>query len=224
VVSGRAAEVVLYVVTMLLSTTVHEYSHAVAADRLGDDTPRRQGRLTLSPLEHYDVWGTFVIPIVAGLAGGVPFIGWARPVETNPGRYHRGVSMRAGERIVAFAGPLSNLVLAVVSAGLLGLLVREGGRFDLSAGTGDALGTLLAAMVTVNLGLFIFNLLPIPPLDGARLLPRSMDELQQAIAPYSFMILLVIVAIPGFRTAVFWPVAVLGSWLAACFGLTPGIS
>src|SRR6185369_9563533 len=99
-VNGRFASVgrdlVLYLVTMLISLTIHEYSHAVVADTLGDDTPRRQGRLTLSPLEHYDIWGTFLIPTIGILVGGLPFIGWARPVETNPSRYTRRISMRNG--------------------------------------------------------------------------------------------------------------------------------
>jgi Zn-dependent protease len=193
------------------------------AVRLGDDTPRRDGRLTLSPLAHYDVWGTFLIPIIAIVAGGIPFIGWARPVETNPGNYTRRLSMRNGHRLVASAGPLSNLLLAVVCMTCLTLLVKSGHLGD-GAGTGGALAFLLVAMVQVNLGLCVLNLLPLPPLDGARLLPRSLDGVQAAIAPYSFLIMLLVLNIPGLSRVLFWPVGVLGALLQALFGLNVGLA
>jgi Zn-dependent protease len=221
--SDIGKRLVLYLVTMLLSLTVHEFAHAFVAVRLGDDTPRRDGRLTLSPLAHYDVWGTFLIPVIAIVAGGVPFIGWARPVETNPGNYTRRLSMRTGHRLVASAGPLSNLLLALVCMGALTLLVRSGSLGD-GAGTGGAFGFLLVAMVQVNLGLCVLNLLPLPPLDGARLLPRRFDGFQAAIAPYSFFIMLVVLNVPGLSRVLFWPVGVLGALLQALFGLNVGLA
>lgn len=221
---GKAANIAkilaLNLVTMLISLTIHEFSHAVVADKLGDDTPRRQGRLTLSPLEHYDIWGTFLIPTIGILVGGgISFIGWARPVETNPQRYTRRISMRNGHRLVAVAGPLSNLVLAVFAMSLLALLAR----FDPMAlrqptGLSGSAAVLLSALVAVNLGLFVFNLLPLPPFDGSRLLPRSMDDFQRAIAPYSFFIVLVVLNIAQFRRLLFWPVLVLLGLLQTTFG------
>jgi Zn-dependent protease len=216
-------KLVLYLVTMLLSLTVHEFSHAFVADRLGDDTPRRQGRLTLSPLAHYDVWGTFLIPIIAIIAGGIPFIGWARPVETTPGKYSRRLSMRNGHRLVASAGPLSNLLLAVVSMGLLTVLIRSGVLTE-GGGTPGALALLLYSFVQVNLGLCVLNFLPFPPLDGARLLPKSLDGFQAAIAPYSFLIVLVVLNFGAFRRILFWPVEILGAALQAVFGLDVGLA
>jgi Zn-dependent protease len=208
---------------MLISLTIHEYSHAVVADKLGDDTPRRQGRLTLSPLEHYDVWGTFLIPIIGILVSGISFIGWARPVETNPSRYTRRISMRNGHRLVAVAGPMSNLLLAFLSATLLTLMMRFTPPELLSrAGVWHSLGELLKALVFVNLGLFVFNLLPLPPFDGSRLLPQSLDEFQRAIAPYSFFIVLVLLNVRQFRTLLFWPVALLGDFLQTTFGISLG--
>jgi Zn-dependent protease len=221
--SDIGRRLVLYLVTMLLSLTVHEFAHAFVAVRLGDDTPRRDGRLTLSPLAHYDIWGTFLIPIIAIVAGGIPFIGWARPVETNPGNYTRRLSMRNGHRLVASAGPLSNLLLAIVCMTGLTLLVKSG-SLGVGAGTGGAFAFLLVAMVQVNLGLCVLNLLPLPPLDGARLLPRSLDGFQAAIAPYSFLIMLVVLNIPGFSRVLFWPVGVLAALLQALFGLNVGIA
>jgi Zn-dependent protease len=227
-VDGRFAhlgkDLVLYLVTMLLSLTVHEYAHARVATRLGDDTPLRQGRLTLSPLAHYDIWGTFLIPVIAILAGGIPFIGWARPVETNPGKYTRRFSMRNGHRMVAVAGPLSNLLLAVLSMGVLSLIVRTHVAAALHGGTASATVVLLIAMVQVNLGLCVLNFLPLPPLDGSRLLPTSMDDLQRAIAPYSFFIMMVVLNVRFLRQVFFFPVGLLGAALQRLFGLDMGLA
>ncbi len=185
-------QIVLNLVPMVLSLSVHEFSHALVADRLGDDTPRRQGRLTLSPLEHYDVFGTFLVPIAATVFGGYAFIGWARPVEFSPLNLTRRFSMRTGSMLVAVAGPLSNLVLAVISIALLALISHLSQDMLFAEDGRGALVYLLRAMFVVNVGLCIFNLLPLPPLDGSRLLPRSLDSLQEMIAPMSFLILLLI--------------------------------
>jgi Zn-dependent protease len=216
-ISDLGKQLVLYLVTMLLSLSVHEFAHAFVANSLGDDTPRRQGRLTLSPLAHYDIWGTFLIPVLAIMAGGIPFIGWARPVQTNPEKYTRRLSMRNGHRLVASAGPLSNLLLAVLSVGLLTLLLRTDSIGH--NGTADAFGTLLLAMTQVNIGLCVLNFIPLPPLDGSRLLPSSLDDFQRTIAPYSFFIMLVILNVGQLRRLFFWPVGLLGAALQAVFGL-----
>src|SRR5689334_23219884 len=97
-----------YLIPLILSLTVHEWAHAYSAFRLGDDTASRQGRLTLNPIPHIDPIGTILCPLL-----GIPF-GWAKPVPVNPLRFNRGVSMRTGMMITAAAGPLSNLVLAVL--------------------------------------------------------------------------------------------------------------
>lgn len=229
--NGRLSEtgkdIVLYLVTMLLSLTVHEFAHAFVADRLGDDTPRRQGRLTLSPLAHYDIWGTILIPVIAILAGGIPFIGWARPVETNPSRYTRRLSQRNGHRLVASAGPLSNLLLATLCMGALSLLIHlHHGHVHaiFQSGTTNALAFLLRALVQVNIGLFVLNLLPLPPLDGSRLLPSSLDHLQRTIAPYSFFIMMIILNVQALRTVFYWPVGLVGAALQAVFGLNVGLA
>lgn len=224
---GRLAEqgrfLVLYLVTTLLSLTVHEFAHALVADRLGDDTPRRQGRLTLSPLAHYDPIGTFLIPMISVVAGGVPFLAWARPVETNPGNYTRKISMRNGHRLVAAAGPLSNLLLATVSMGLVVWLLRSPMAFATHAGTASALAVFLHSMVTLNVGLCVLNFIPIPPLDGSRLLPRSLDSFQEAIAPFSFLILMGILSVRPLRDVLFLPVGLIHSGLATLFGVPEGL-
>jgi Zn-dependent protease len=190
---------VMYLVPMILSLSVHEYAHAWMAWRLGDDTAARQGRLTLNPLSHMDPFGTLLIPGLNVLLGGFALIGWAKPVPVSPVRFHRKVTMRMGMILTAAAGPLSNLILAIVSIGVAALLIR----FAPGLLVGDkptGLIKLLQAMFILNIGLFIFNLLPLPPLDGSRLLPRSMDAFVTSVAPYSFILLLVVINIPLLRT------------------------
>jgi Zn-dependent protease len=215
-----ARALALNLITMVLSLSVHEYAHAFVADRLGDDTPRRQGRLTLSPLEHYDVFGTFLIPIVATILGGFAMIGWARPVETTPSKYDRRVSMRRGTMLVALAGPLANLLLAVLA--IVALSVLDGVE-PAMATRRDSVGAFvnfLQAMFLVNIGLLVFNLIPLPPLDGARLLPRSLDGFQQTVAPFSFFIILMILNVPILRNLFVGPVVIVGAFLQVAFGVT----
>jgi Zn-dependent protease len=192
--------VALDLLVMVLSLTVHECSHAWVAYRLGDDTAERQGRLSLSPATHVDPIGTLLIPALnIVLAGGFGFIGWARPTPVTPSRFRPTVPMRTGMALVAAAGPVSNLLLALVALGLFAIFRRaDVGLWD-AAGRQTGVAALLAAMFQINVGLMVFNFLPIPPLDGSRLLPRSMDGLKEAIAPYSFVLLLVIINVAVLR-------------------------
>lgn len=200
---------------MVLSLSVHEFSHAFAADRLGDPTPRRQGRLTLSPLAHYDVFGTFIIPIVATLLSGFALIGWARPVEFVPSNLTRRLTMRQGSAVVALAGPLSNLVLSAMSVAALATISSY--RPEWLDGTG--LRELLHVMAILNIGLFIFNLFPLPPLDGSYLLPRRFDEFKANIAPYSFLLILILLNIGPIREYLFMlPTFMIRDLLGAVFG------
>jgi Zn-dependent protease len=187
----------LDLLVMVLSLSVHECAHAWVAYRLGDDTAERQGRLSLSPVTHIDPIGSLLVPALnVILAGGFGFIGWARPTPVTPSRFRPSVPMRAGMALVAAAGPMSNLVLALISLGLFAIFKRaDVGLWD-AEGRATGVAALLSAMFQINVSLMVFNFLPIPPLDGSRLLPRSMDELKEAMAPYSIVVLLLIINIP----------------------------
>jgi Zn-dependent protease len=186
----------LDLLVMVLSLTVHECAHAWVAYRLGDDTAERQGRLSLSPVTHIDPVGTILIPAMNLILAGFGFIGWARPTPVTPSKFRRSVPMGVGMALVAAAGPFSNLLLALIAIGLFAIFKRADiGLWD-AAGHATGVSALLAAMFQINVGLLVFNFLPIPPLDGSRLLPRSLDDFQAAIAPYSFVLLLLVINVP----------------------------
>jgi len=169
----------------ILSLSIHEFAHAWSAAKLGDDTAAREGRLTLNPLAHIDLFGTILLPLL-----GVPF-GWAKPVPVNPARFRRDVSMGGGMAITAAAGPLSNVVLAALSAVLLGLALR----FAPDQVDVDSAGRfLLISMVRLNVGLAIFNMIPLPPLDGSRvvawLLPTRLQQQWHALEQFAPFLLI----------------------------------
>lgn len=155
---------------IIIGITFHEFSHALAADKLGDDTPRRQGRLSLNPIDHLDPIG-FVLLIIAGF-------GWGKPVQTNPRNYSRKISMEKGEAIVALAGPVMNFIVAGVLTLISYLITRFTGEaiiYTIYGGMvlGSALQILLIVIkfaITINITLGLFNLIPLPPLDGSKII------------------------------------------------------
>jgi Zn-dependent protease len=152
-------------IPLVLSLTVHEFAHAWSAARLGDDTAKRAGRLTLNPLVHIDLIGTVLLPLL-----GIPF-GWAKPVPVDPSRFRRTIRMSTGMMITAAAGPLSNVVLAVLCTVLYGLALRFYPQFAMQ---GSGSRELLLIMIQLNVALAVFNMIPIPPLDGSRVLDGLM--------------------------------------------------
>jgi Zn-dependent protease len=182
-------------VPLLLSLTVHEWAHARAAMSLGDYTAEEQGRCTLLPFPHIDIVGTVILPLL-----GVPF-GWAKPVPVNPLRFTRAATMRRGMMLTSIAGPLANAGLALTSVLLLVVMVR------LIPGIATAvpeLRRLLVIMVKLNVVLALFNLLPIPPLDGSRvadyLMPASLRPHWESVygaGPYMLIGLVLFLSVSG---------------------------
>lgn len=147
---------------ILIAITFHEFAHAFAADKLGDSTPRNQGRLTLNPLKHIDPIG-FALLIVAGF-------GWGKPVEVNPRYFNRKIKMTKAEAIVAFAGPFMNFILAVLSTIIFACLLKFNLLANLPAKTAWLILIFVIELILINVGLGLFNLIPLPPLDGFKIL------------------------------------------------------
>jgi Zn-dependent protease len=186
---------VLRFIILVLSLSMHEWGHAFVADKLGDDTPRAQGRVTMFPLAHIDVIGTLIIPAMGALGffGNFAMIGWAKPVYTNPSNFRRGMFDQA---LVTIAGPGVNVMLALIAT--------------LGAAAAAHLNSIPFAefcqlVIVVNVALAIFNLLPIPPLDGSKFLMYwfgMSEETYARFAMYGGFVLLVLINIPGFRALV----------------------
>jgi Zn-dependent protease len=151
----------VWLAALWLSLAVHEWAHAWSAWRLGDDTAARLGRKTLDPLAHVDPVGTLLLPLL-----GVPF-GWAKPVPINPARFHRGVTLRGGIALTAAAGPAANLALALAAVAVLVALAAIAPAW---AAPGTAPRALFETIAAINLSLAIVNAVPVPPLDGSRVL------------------------------------------------------
>jgi Zn-dependent protease len=189
--SGRLFEVAIVLAVMLLvAFPVHEFAHALAATRLGDSTPRLMGRLTLDPRAHFDPAGATILAVSMIIGFG---IGWAKPTPYNPMNLQGG---RWGEAIIAVAGPISNLVIAIAAAIPLRYIYGTGMDVPFLAG-------VLQLLVTINLLLMVFNLIPIPPLDGSKVLYAFLDQrtawqTRAFLEQYGLFILLAAMFLPIF--------------------------
>lgn len=146
---------------VLIAITFHEFAHAFAADKLGDDTARKQGRLNLNPLSHIDPIGMIML-IFAGF-------GWGKPVEIDPRNFNRNIKMPVAEAIVAAAGPIMNFILAIIF-GVIYVSVMKFAPMFIFTQVGGIVIILLRVCISINIGLGIFNLIPLPPLDGSKIL------------------------------------------------------
>lgn len=172
------------IAVLILSVMLHEISHGYAAYILGDSTAKYAGRLSLNPLKHLDIFGSVILPAVTYLAGGF-ILGWAKPVPFNPFNLK---NQKWGPAIVGLAGPLANLLIVGVFAGI----IRAGGQLSFLP---LSVFQLSAAICLLNLQLAVFNLIPVPPLDGSKLLfaflPYRWQKVQFILERYSFVFILI---------------------------------
>ena len=208
------ADLVLALPILLFSVVVHEYAHAWAALREGDDTASALGRLTLNPLPHIDPVMSLLFPLglywVTSLAGHPFTFGAAKPVPIDPRKFRR---FRRGDIVVSSAGIVANLGLAVACAALFALAGVAGSAAEPLAGILGVLQRMLVFGITLNFTLAIFNVLPIPPLDGshlaAHLLPSSWQARYWRLARYGAVVILAAFLVPGLWNVVLWPVEAL---------------
>lgn len=209
-------QLLIYLAVLVFAISAHEAAHAWMSDRFGDDTARLLGRVTLNPVAHTDPVGTLLFPImgfifgmIGGAVGSIPLIGWGKPTPVNPSRWR---NKKLANVMVSSAGIIANLIIAVVSFIIYKVLLMSGA---LSAGGalgafGEPAEMLLRMMLFLNVSLAVFNLLPIPPLDGSKILstflPESVQPAFNAIEQYGFMILMVIIYF-GVLRVIFAPVA-----------------
>ena len=180
-------ETIFFVIILVISVIVHEVAHGYAALALGDQTAKRAGRLTLNPLPHIDLFGSIILPFIMSLLPGGIIFGWAKPVPFNP------YNLRAGQwgpALVAIAGPLSNLAIAL----LFGLAVRFA---DILSITSAPVLGLMQMIVLLNIVLAVFNLIPVPPLDGSKILfaliPARYRQIEEVLERYQLIFLLVVI-------------------------------
>ncbi len=220
-------QAILVVIPLILSLTVHEYCHAGAAYLLNDNTAARMGRLTLNPIPHIDPIGTLILPIMGALTGGFLF-GWAKPVPVQPYNFTRSISMRKGMLLVSLAGPASNLVLAFLASLLVFMLIQTGlvdktgfvkvifGQAEEGHTLANAAIELLKIFIHLNVILAFFNMIPVPPLDGSKILsgilPYKYGHYMETLERYGFLILIALL-MTGALNILFYPARLLSNFL-----------
>lgn len=182
-------EILLSVPGVLIGLVFHEFAHALMADKLGDKTPRYQGRITLSPMAHLDPIGLILI-LIAGF-------GWAKPVQINPRNLK---SPRRDDALISLAGPLANFIIAIFFAIILKILIITNTASSFAPNVWENLVGIIDSAVAINIVLGIFNLLPIPPLDGSHILEDLTDigrfQFYNMLRQYSTIILMLIIVTP----------------------------
>jgi len=203
----------LYFIVLVCSLCLHEWAHAFAADKLGDDTPRLQGRVTLNPVAHMDLFGTVIFPLVCiFLLGGGFLFGWGKPVLVNSSNFK---NRRRDDTLVTLAGPGMNLLIAVVAAVVGGLLYRHEPRS----------AELVILVIGLNVTLCVFNMIPLPPLDGGQVLRHAIrmnDETYLRISQWSFFVLLIAIWLPPVRWLIITVMGLVAAPIFALFQLLAG--
>lgn len=200
-------------VVLLLAISAHEAAHAWMSNRFGDDTARLLGRITLNPVAHIDPIGTLLIPVVSFLLGAmggsaarIPLIGWGKPTPVNPLRWR---NKDLANVMVSAAGIMANLFIAICAFTIFKVLLMTGSFYSIPESLQEPVGIFLEYLLTMNVSLAVFNLLPFPPLDGSKILetflPNSMQPLLRLFERYGFVILMLLIYV-GFFRAIITPI------------------
>lgn len=216
---GFGAELIgrllIYMVVLVLAISAHEAAHAWMSWKFGDDTAYMLGRVTLNPVSHTDPIGTLLIPAVSFILGAIgsslaaiPLIGWGKPTPVNPRNW---TNYKTANVMVSIAGILANLILAMIGFVIAKVLIFNG-TFeprDFIVGSDNAVAILLGYLLTLNVSLAVFNLLPFPPLDGSKVLstflPESFQPIWELMEQYGFMILIILIYI-GVFSIIMYPI------------------
>ena len=207
-------EGLLYYILLVVSLSIHEWAHAYSADKLGDPTPASQGRVTLNPLAHMDLVGTVIFPLMSiFVLPGNFFFGWGKPVMVNISYFRHRVR---DDILTTLAGPGSNLALALLAAVIGGLLCRF---------VDATLSPLVITFIGLNVVLAVFNLIPLPPLDGSHVLRHAIgmsEETFYGIARWSFLILIVAINLPPVQAVLGFVIALVASPFVLLFNALAG--
>lgn len=202
------SHLVIYMVVLLLAISCHEAGHAWMSYRFGDDTAYMLGRVTLNPVSHTDPIGTLLIPIISfilgslgGALGSIPLIGWGKPTPVNPRKW---TNYKLANVMVSIAGVLANFILLVIGIIAAKIMMSQGfGIMEFFGRSTNPVSILVGNMMMLNLSLFVFNLLPFPPLDGSKILstflPPSFEPIFSVLEQYGFLILMFLIYIGVFR-------------------------
>lgn len=210
--ANLVGHLVIYMVVLLLAISAHEAGHAWMSYKFGDDTAYMLGRVTLNPVAHTDPIGTLLIPIVAfilgtvgGALGSIPLIGWGKPTPVNPRKWER---YKLANVMVSIAGVLANLILLVIGLVLAKILMTQGFTpRDFIGLSSNPLAIFVSNLMVLNMSLFVFNLLPFPPLDGSKILatflPASAEPVLNVLEQYGFLILMFLIYIGVFSLIIY---------------------
>lgn len=207
-IANLVSHLIIFMVVLLLAISAHEAGHAWMSHKFGDDTAYMLGRVTLNPVPHTDPIGTLLIPIVAfllgtmgGALGSIPLIGWGKPTPVNPRNW---TNYKLANVMVSIAGVLANLILLGIGFIAAKVMLSQGFEVrDFFGGSTNPVAILVGNVMLLNLSLFVFNLLPFPPLDGSKILstflPDSAQPILDMLEQFGFLILMFLIYIGVFR-------------------------